>query len=296
MTQDSRDLELLVAKIQQQLAPTSNVIHNTRLPGRFSKTDRQIDVLVRDHIGQFEVNIVIDAKDHAGPVDVIGVEAFAALVSDVGAHRGVLVSPRGFTSTAKERAKGLLIDIYSPVDTDPHKWQAKPTLPVVVDFRAARISFGVTMSAPLPFRIMPDFFSDAMIYDKDDNELGNIFSTAIAKWNAGRFPIEPGEHKHQPIFEVPTRADNGYDPPLRTPIELYAGIYVEQQLFYGQVPISEISGFYDHQTGATITNAFTLNLISPEEVEKTWLPIETLEKAPIKPVLTVQGLWAWPEE
>ena len=34
---------------------------------------------------------------------------------------------------------------------------------------------------------------------------------------------------------------------------------------------------------------------SPEEVEKTWLPIEVVEKAPTKPVLTVRGLWAWPE-
>jgi hypothetical protein len=70
----TRDLELLVAKIQQQLAPKSEVIHNARLDGRLSQTSRQIDVLVRDRIGQFEMNIVIDAKDYARPVDVKGVE------------------------------------------------------------------------------------------------------------------------------------------------------------------------------------------------------------------------------
>lgn len=220
------------------------------------------------------------------------------MVDDVCAQRDVLVCPKGFTEAAKNRAKGFQIDIYSPVDTDPHKWQAKVTLPIVVDFRGARISLGVSMSEPYPFRIVPGFFSDAIVYDGDDNELGTIFKTAVAKWNAGSFPIAPGVHEKQPIFEVPTRVDNGYDDAMkiRTPIELYAGIYVEQQLFYGQVPVSQISGFYDHGTGQVITNAFTLDVLSPEEVEKTWLKINSLDEAPLKPMVKVRGLWAWPDD
>jgi Restriction endonuclease len=296
MTTASRDLELLVAKIQQQLAPTSEVIHNARLEGRLSGTSRQIDVLLRDRIGQFEMKIVIEAKDHARPVDVKGVEEFAGLVADVGAHRGVLVSPNGFTEAAKTRAKGFQIDVYSPVDTDPHKWQATVTMPAVIDFRAAKISFGVSMSAPFPFRMMPDFFTNSMVYDSTDNELGTIAKAAIDKWNSGSFPIEPGVHERQPIFATDvTRVDNGYDAPLkvRTPVDLYAGIWVEQQLYYGQIPVSQISGFYDHQTGLVITNAFALDVVSPEEVEETWLRIDSIANAPVPPVLTVRGLWAW---
>src|SRR5579884_1635173 len=97
LSKDSRDLEILVAKIQSQLAPDAEVIHDARLRGRNSNTERQIDVLVRQRIGQYEMIIVLDAKDHARPVDVKGVEEFYGLVSDVGAHKGALVCPRGFT-------------------------------------------------------------------------------------------------------------------------------------------------------------------------------------------------------
>ena len=58
---DYKDLEILVASIQKQLAPQSNVRHNVRLPGRRSETERQIDVLVEQQVGQYEIKIVIDA-------------------------------------------------------------------------------------------------------------------------------------------------------------------------------------------------------------------------------------------
>jgi hypothetical protein len=103
MTADSRDLELLVAKIQQQLAPKAEVLHDVKLDGRQSKTKRQIDVLVRENIGQYEIRIIIDCKDYKKPVDVKGVEEFYGLLHDVGAHKGVLVCPKGFSEAAKTR-------------------------------------------------------------------------------------------------------------------------------------------------------------------------------------------------
>lgn len=45
-----------------------------------------------------------------------GVEEFEGLLRDVGAQKGVLVCPKGFTDTAKKRAEGLQIDLYSPVE------------------------------------------------------------------------------------------------------------------------------------------------------------------------------------
>ena len=88
MTKASRDLELLVAKIQKQLAPDSEVLHDVKLDGRESNRKRQIDVLVRQRIGQYEIQIVIDCKDYARPVDVKGVEEFYGLLLDVGAQKG----------------------------------------------------------------------------------------------------------------------------------------------------------------------------------------------------------------
>lgn len=37
---------------------------------------RQVDVLVRQRIGQYERTIAIDCKDYGSPVDVKGIEEF----------------------------------------------------------------------------------------------------------------------------------------------------------------------------------------------------------------------------
>lgn len=290
-----RELELLVAKIQKQLAPHSEVSHNVKLPGRKSGVDRQIDVLVRDQIGQYEIKIIIDCKDHKEPIDVNGVGAFNTLYEDVGAQKAVLVSAKGFTDGAKQLAKTLQIDLYSPVDTDPHKWQAIVSIPAICDYRSALISFGLSASSPLPWRIDNEYYTHEMIYDGDGKELDTCLAAAADKWNAGQWPIDPGTYEHLPIFDVPvTKMDNGY----RTiaPIELWATIYVERHLYYGQAPVPKISGFKDHHTGLVIANAFTVGILDANEVEEKWLPIQKFEDAPVRPVLQIRGLVAWVQE
>lgn len=147
-----------MAKIQAQLAPQAEVVHDAKLDGRLSGRSRQVDVLVRQKIGQYEMRIVLDCKDYARPVDVKGVEEFHGLIMDVGANKGALVCPKGFTAAAKTRATGLQVDLYSPFDTDPHKWQVRVTAPTICDFRSAAISFGLSSSAPKPFRLLDNFF------------------------------------------------------------------------------------------------------------------------------------------
>ena len=83
---DFRDLETLVARIQAQLAPDAEVKHDVRLVGRSTGAKRQIDVLVRQIIGQYEMLIAIECKDYGRPVDVKAVEEFHGLCDDVGVH------------------------------------------------------------------------------------------------------------------------------------------------------------------------------------------------------------------
>jgi hypothetical protein len=140
------------------LPPKAEVTHDVKLDGRYSGRKRQIDILVREQVGQYDIKIIIDCKDYKSPVDVKAVEEFYGLLSDVGAQKGVLVCPKGFTTTAKTRAEGLQIDLYSPVDTEAHKWRVKVTIPATCDFRKVMMSFGISMSAPLAFRLPSDFY------------------------------------------------------------------------------------------------------------------------------------------
>jgi hypothetical protein len=296
VTVDSDNLELLVQRIQKQLAPTAEVLHNVHLPGRISNTDRQIDVLVRQKIGQYEMLIIIDAKDHARPVDLPGVEQFTVVIKDVGAHRGVLVSPRGFTESAKNTARAHGIDLYSPVDTEPHKWQMRVTVPMVCDFRSAAIGFSVRTTVPKPFRMQMDFYNSLTAHAVgSEKPLGIPMPFALDRWNRGGFNIEPGRHDYTPLFDQKTvLMDNGYGELI--PMELTVSIWVEQQFFFGNLPIKQISGFKDELSGAVITNAFTTGIFNPDDVYDNWQRIESIEAAPQKPLMVLTGLMGYDEK
>jgi len=266
------------------------VLHDVRLPGRHSKTDRQIDVLVRQKIGQYEMLIVLDCKDHARPIDVTGVEAFDGLVNDVGAHKGALICPRGFSAAAKDMARARGIDLYSPVDTEPHKWQMRVTVPMLCDFRSAGIAFRLSTSAPKPFRMSMEFYNSTMAHEVgSQKELGIPISVALDKWNRGGFPVEPGEHRDIPPFDQKTvLMDNGYCELI--PMDLTVSIRVTQEFFFGRLPIKQLSGLKDELSGAVITNAFTTGILDPNDVRDNWRRLASPSEAPQQPVMTLSGL------
>lgn len=285
---DWKQLEHLVAEIQKQLSPDAVVSHNVKLPGIQSETERQVDVLVEQNIGQYTMRIVIDCKDYAKPVDVKGVEEFYGLVQDVGAHKGALVCPKGFSKAAKNRAKKLEIELYSPVDTDPHKWTAKVAAPVLCDVRTTYMSFGISVSVPKPFTMKMDFYNSS-VFDSNKVQLGTIVELAQKNWDHGKYPTEPGTHENLPIvFDDNTLMDNGYGELVE--VTLKVGLRIDRKFFYGHLPIEKIRGLKDEQTGAVVTNAFTTGTLDFETVQKKWEEVEEGQDLPMKPLFVVVGL------
>ena len=82
--------EKLAYEIQREFAGTAMVTLDDSIPGVDSKTARQIDISVRQNIGQYPMLVVIDCKDYKDPVDVKAVEEFSGMVRDVRANRGAL--------------------------------------------------------------------------------------------------------------------------------------------------------------------------------------------------------------
>jgi hypothetical protein len=294
-TADARAFELLVAKIQQQLAPDAEVIHNTRIKGRITKRSRQIDVLVKQRIGQYEMLIVLECRDYKVPVDVNSVAAFEGFLRDVGAHKGVLVCPRGFTQSAKHWAVDNQIDLYNPIDTDEHKWQVQLSVPIVCDLRRAAFSFGLSSSSPLPFNLALDFYRTNQIFDAAGAPLGTALSAARTRWNSGQFPTEAGEHQHQPLFDTPTiHIDSGYR--HRVEATLTASILVTRQLYFGRLPIVQMSGFRDELAGTVIAKEFTTAAFDINEVTRTWMQIASVNELPTPAMMTFFGFEPWPDE
>jgi hypothetical protein len=84
--------------------PSARIQHNVKIPGKLSKVERQIDVLIEQELCDLSFTIVIDAKRHKRKIDVKDIEEFIGLVRDVGAHKGVMISTEGYTTAAITRA------------------------------------------------------------------------------------------------------------------------------------------------------------------------------------------------
>jgi Restriction endonuclease len=84
--------------------PTATITADAKLPGKLSKIDRQIDLLIEAQICDMRFRIIIDAKHYNRKIDVKDVEEFLSMVRDVGAHKALMISPEGYTNAAMERA------------------------------------------------------------------------------------------------------------------------------------------------------------------------------------------------
>jgi hypothetical protein len=96
------------------------VERNVRLPSRSGARPRQIDVLVRLPLADFDdALMVVDCKRYGRKVNVKDVEAFIGLVNDVGAPMGLMVTTEGFTRGAIGRVsaeRGIRVQVVGVED------------------------------------------------------------------------------------------------------------------------------------------------------------------------------------
>lgn len=211
------------------------------------------------------------------------------MVSDIRASQGCIVCPKGFTAAAKTLAQAENIALFSVVDTADHKWKTPVALPTLCDFRSASMSFGMTMSAPVPFMTPMDFWATVLVVDGAGKELGTCLSAASDRWNNGEYPIAVGEYVDVPIFPVPVRMDNGYG--MLVPVDLTLNLEVSGRRYFGSLPLTAIRGLRDEQTGHVYTNAFTTGGLNPDEVEQTWRLLGEAEEPPRPVALVATGLY-----
>lgn len=84
--------------------PSAQITPNARLVGKFSRVERQIDLLIEEQASDFAFRIVVDAKHRGRKIDVSDVEAFLGLTLDVQAHTGMMIALEGYTPAAVNRA------------------------------------------------------------------------------------------------------------------------------------------------------------------------------------------------
>jgi hypothetical protein len=278
-----KKFENLAADIQRQLSPEARVQTNVKMLGKRSGTERQIDVLVEQEVGQYSIRIVIDCKDYKHPVDVKDIEMFMGLVEDVSANKGAIITATGFTATAKKRAKDAGIDTYRLVDTSQTKWNMYLSLPCVVYDRYIEV-FNFVFSATGYVRFPAQDPQYLPIYRNNGTLIDYMHNLVIDRWEAGDIPNKPGEYRDVPATKEETFVKDG-DKLYKVRVGINAK--VAERIYFGQVPIQDTRGFRDEQTGDYITHHMLTERIHFDDIEKKWEKIGSVEQLAVKPVLTL---------
>jgi hypothetical protein len=103
--------EKAVARLKSSFGDCE-VIHDHTVIGQRSGIERQVDVWLFATVGSHAVTVAVECRCYeTEPVGIRDVDAFYGFLDDVGANKGVLVSNSGFTSGARARSDGSIVEL-----------------------------------------------------------------------------------------------------------------------------------------------------------------------------------------
>lgn len=287
-----REFEVLIEMLYKKLDSQSMIKRNDKLLGHDSKIEREIDVSIRHKIGLHEILMIVQAKDYQNKVDVNVVGEFNAVIKDVKANKGIIISAKGFTTAALNLAKSLNIDALTGHDLNNPKWAIDLKMPVILSvynggytakfiFEASQeyadlVNGGVVVkSPPIP----------EMRITEDE---GKTFHTINEKFN---FLCGYGHLKHYDGEENEARFSGQslklfITEGVLTPLRDFRFIYkVTKKVFYKYFEVKEFQGLIN-QVSNDIGRANLriesdeFSLINYDIIEKkqidlsTWLPYD----------------------
>lgn len=126
-----QEYEDLIYRIYTELEPLGTVTKNDHIAVYNSTETREIDISVKIIVGAHEILLVIEAKNHKRPVTRPVIDAFATVIKDVRAAKGIIISNSGFTKSMKENAKKHGIDLMSAHDASNKDWTTEIQVPVI---------------------------------------------------------------------------------------------------------------------------------------------------------------------
>ncbi|AOW18472.1 hypothetical protein LPB03_13850 [Polaribacter vadi] len=92
--------------------PDHEIKINDKIIGQFSKVKRQIDISIRKNVTNYSVLGIIECKYYNRKVDVKIVDCFIGFLDDIKANFGIIITNKGFTQAAKNRAEVKSIKLH----------------------------------------------------------------------------------------------------------------------------------------------------------------------------------------
>lgn len=100
-----KEYEFLVFDQIKDYYKDANFEFNSMILGKYSKGQRQCDIIIKQKIDNQIITILVDAKYYSKKLDVKDVESFISMTNDINAHHGILISPKGYSELAYNRAE-----------------------------------------------------------------------------------------------------------------------------------------------------------------------------------------------
>ena len=145
MKKDFEKFEDLAAMIYESLSSQGySPKRNVRIEG--PDGERQIDVLIEGKVGPIDVRTIIECKDYASKVNVTKVDELHSKMQDVKAHVGILVSRKGFTKGAIQKAKRLGIKLNTIHQSKSDKWDFEFDVPILIEEIWPSLSFTMDLT------------------------------------------------------------------------------------------------------------------------------------------------------
>ncbi len=254
-------------RILGRLRGPASVYQNVRIYGRLSKVSREVDVQQVDPTN-YEF-VAFECKDHARPLHVEKVEAFATKLVDIGAAKGAIVSNSGFSPAALNVAEALGIDTLALVDTDEPAIKTRIAATTLV-----RDLFVAGIRIVMPSGRQPPRSADDLLLLKalwKEEEASRVIAAA---WNDRRIP-------HQPGFHTATLAAWGFIK-WRTGgsegsvQEITLSVRVDERCSLGELAILESQGLYDVRTKQYESRNFRTEFLDVA-VLPTWSRLSSAE-------------------
>ncbi|PPT30109.1 restriction endonuclease [Xanthomonas arboricola] len=119
----TNDFQKLVKVINRRLAGTGvTITESAMLYDPISETNREIDILIEANVVHQPIKIGIECTAVAHALDVRAIESFKEKHRNVGINKTIVVSRRGFTSTAKIYAEKNHIKLLTFGDAKSENW------------------------------------------------------------------------------------------------------------------------------------------------------------------------------
>jgi Restriction endonuclease len=197
-----KSLEELVSSIERALAHNEKVSVQSPalLADRITDENREHDVLITVSGSHHVARIAIECRDRSRKLTVNDVEGFWSKCQDTGVDQGVLVSPKGFSKSALEKAKHRGIRCLQLTEAKSFNW----LLATGIRSRTRKVLHTNWTFFPDVSLVPPPTAFTILTPDGDPVQTSNLVAAAYTEFQ--KVPdteFEPGRGEKRIVFTSP---------------------------------------------------------------------------------------------